>query len=1356
MINGYEIRENTVTPNSVFLFLLKADEDGRKKIEERLSAFCKLTNLKVKGFDYVFELSGITDDSMLDKFKNQVEFLSSPIQNINQTFGNPLETGTITLNAATIMPQIEDTIAQNKKDYNVSDIFPKDEGVKSSMPSLDLAEGKEMSALKLAETGFPISQERPATELKDLSFNQNLVSDEMTEILVEGNSLKIEKTMPTLQIDIPEDKTTPSVQQNQMPQVEKEEVNEVEEANKTLISFTPEEMKDVAISIERPKEKKNIFGGLFSKVKNIFNSKKAKEENAVEKDPQTQEEIKKEVQKEVEKEIKKEVKEIQKEIEQEVKQEIKQEIKEEIKEQIREESNVSEQPKKKFSLLQKAKDLKNKVASSELMKQAQEKAKELKDKVENSDVVKQAQEKAKELKNEVKQELEKEEKKEETAVKEEVKNPFQDLGSGIIVKKGLLSEEPVDDIIQKEKEDLMTNPITAKLQVDDIFAAETVYNFYADQPEGKNENFEQNHQKEKTITTAPKPEEKQKEPVASVQKQEEKPQTKVEDVKQEKEEQEQQNPPLQPEIVDKKAVLIAPVPVTETIKNIFEKTKTEANVSEDQDEKKEESTQSDEKISQIELTKKEEETPKEIQKSEAQATVFEETKKSEVKNQVPLENKQSLPQIETREEQQKMSVDALDKKETKNMEVLPQADAEVKSQEKTKPEMQVIASEETKQPSTKVETSDKEKQMENVPQPEEEQKLVIAPPESDETKKVIAETKQMEPKKEESKLENLRDVFGPEQTNDKFSPLDTEVLKSVFKEREKAETITFFETNKDNLDENSTKSLRQKTEKGSTSSLQKDKATAETEQKGMPIIKPGTRKENTVQNIQKDKSVATKPKQEIKKETPVRSAQEQVLPKVNKQTQPQVKDMQVKEVNVVKKPDTPEQDLKKEKNAMQEQKKDDIGEKRKDFTSRQDSTNHKEKIDHTLHVGTPANGAKYKNYPIEMPLIPTYTFANMDISPMRFAHAMAMATLENLGTTNNPFLLQGVSGTGKTHFLHAMGYEISKKIPQSKILFTSGVRLSRGIQYSLERGQKAKLDEFFGGMEVLIIDDIHLTAVNEHNREYISKILNYFFKNKRQIIFSSKYPPESLQRFEELVNFKFALGTITELKIPNKTHFSRLTEKIVTAANLELSENQVQEFFCNRCVSLGDVARDVKRVKVLSRRIESSGINTASSENILKMMTGINGENEESEIVKKNFEDITTLTKNSNDKWGNFGFFFPASQIDKFRWVAFASQEAAKELGIKGGFNYALKSAYSTEHIISAAFKIANICDVKGLKGAVILGPSLTEVKEPIRDNFYDILTHMLEVMMIRCGTINFENIKKPSAYVKMLGDILK
>jgi len=124
--------------------------------------------------------------------------------------------------------------------------------------------------------------------------------------------------------------------------------------------------------------------------------------------------------------------------------------------------------------------------------------------------------------------------------------------------------------------------------------------------------------------------------------------------------------------------------------------------------------------------------------------------------------------------------------------------------------------------------------------------------------------------------------------------------------------------------------------------------------------------------------------------------------------------------------------------------------------------------------------------------------------------------------------------------------------------------------------------------------------------------------------------------------------------------------------------------------------------------------------------------------------------------WGSFGFFFPQDQADKFKWIAYSTMQRAKELGIKGGFNFALKSAYSTDHIISSAFKIANICDNKNLKGAIILGPSSISCTPSIRDNFYDILSHMLEIMMIRCGIINAEAIKLPSSYVKVLGDVLK
>lgn len=415
-------------------------------------------------------------------------------------------------------------------------------------------------------------------------------------------------------------------------------------------------------------------------------------------------------------------------------------------------------------------------------------------------------------------------------------------------------------------------------------------------------------------------------------------------------------------------------------------------------------------------------------------------------------------------------------------------------------------------------------------------------------------------------------------------------------------------------------------------------------------------------------------------------------------------------------------------------------------------------IDHTILISA---GQIYKrnNWPLEIPLNPLFTFDNMDMASNRFAHATAMSVIDNIGNMHNPFMLYGESGTGKSHFLNAMGYEISKKIGQEKIFLTNGVRLSRGVQRYVEENKVAQLEEFFSSVEVLIIDDIHLTAVNEHNRDFISRLLNRFLQEHKQMIISSKYPPESLARFEELVRFRLDQGWVSELKPPRQMHFSKIYKRMFEEADLGLNEEQQQQYLGNGNVNKTDlslIARDIKRVQVLSRRINNSGLIQMTYDQILNEMLALDGENPDSEILRKNFADITSINKTENTEWGNFGFFYPQDQADKFKWMAYCVMQKAREMGIKGGFNFALKSGYSTDHIISAAFKIANICDTRNLKGAIILGPDLTVCQKSIRDNFYDILMHMLEVMMIRCGIIDAENIKMPSAYVRVLGDVLK
>jgi chromosomal replication initiation ATPase DnaA len=412
-------------------------------------------------------------------------------------------------------------------------------------------------------------------------------------------------------------------------------------------------------------------------------------------------------------------------------------------------------------------------------------------------------------------------------------------------------------------------------------------------------------------------------------------------------------------------------------------------------------------------------------------------------------------------------------------------------------------------------------------------------------------------------------------------------------------------------------------------------------------------------------------------------------------------------------------------------------------------------FDHTIQTSS-IPVYKKSNWAIEMPIIPSYTLENLDMSSNRFAHAAAMSTVENPGTMYNPFFVFGESGCGKTHFLNAVGAEFSKTLSQDQIFITNGVRFSRGVQRAIESDSIDRVKSMLENAKVLIIDDIHLTAVNETNREFISKVLNDFVAKRKQIVISSKYPPQGLSRFEELTNFKLSQGRIFELKTLRPNHFIRAYTKMAADAHVDLTEAQSLGFFGRENLTLGMIAKDIKRAKVLSRRIKDSGSTPLSYDQLLSYITAVSGEDTSSQIEMLDLNSPLSIRRGENTDWGNFGFFFPKDNSDKFKWVVYATMQRAKELGIKGGFNFALKSAYSTEHIIASAFKIANICDSKNLKAAIILGPDPKIIQPAIRDNFCDILSHMLEVMMIRCAIISYEDIKKPSSYVKVLGDVLK
>lgn len=412
-------------------------------------------------------------------------------------------------------------------------------------------------------------------------------------------------------------------------------------------------------------------------------------------------------------------------------------------------------------------------------------------------------------------------------------------------------------------------------------------------------------------------------------------------------------------------------------------------------------------------------------------------------------------------------------------------------------------------------------------------------------------------------------------------------------------------------------------------------------------------------------------------------------------------------------------------------------------------------IDYSIEL--PLSELKKHNWPLEVPLLPTYTLENFVLSVNRFAHATAISVIDNPGKMYNPLVFHGATGTGKTHFLNALAYGFSKKYGQENIFMTNGVRLSRGIQRYVMEGNIEKFEKFMDSVKVLLIDDIHLLAINEQNRAHISKLLNKFLKEQKQIVITSKYPPESLEKLENLIQFHLDSGWISELKAATGQAHFKIVKTMLLGNGVDLNDAQISQFFGGAHMTLSTIMRSIRRLKVLENLVfPNLDENDRSQADMFEKLLATTGEDPNSELLAKDPASITTISTIGNGEWGRLGFFYPANTSNSMNWMVYALEQRAKELGISGGFDIAVRSSYSTENIISSAFKIANLCDNKKLRGAVILGPALTVCEPSVRENFYDILTHMLEIMLIRCGIINAESLRLPSTYVKVISELLR
>ncbi|EQA34927.1 chromosomal replication initiator protein DnaA [Leptospira inadai serovar Lyme str. 10] len=188
-----------------------------------------------------------------------------------------------------------------------------------------------------------------------------------------------------------------------------------------------------------------------------------------------------------------------------------------------------------------------------------------------------------------------------------------------------------------------------------------------------------------------------------------------------------------------------------------------------------------------------------------------------------------------------------------------------------------------------------------------------------------------------------------------------------------------------------------------------------------------------------------------------------------------------------------------------------------------------------------------------------YTFDTFVVgNSNRLAYSAAIECVRNPAEIN-PFYLFGKVGVGKTHLLHAIGSEITKKDPWKTVHYIDIKTFMSEFLFALQ--SRDAIESFkikYQSYNCLLIDDIQLLNTGaEKTQEEFFTIFNFLFERKRQIVIASDRPSSELP-IQDRLKSRFVTGVQADIQPPDREIRIGILEKQSRILNLGLSKEAIE------------------------------------------------------------------------------------------------------------------------------------------------------------------------------------------------------
>ncbi|MFT3990404.1 MAG: chromosomal replication initiator protein DnaA [Luteolibacter sp.] len=173
------------------------------------------------------------------------------------------------------------------------------------------------------------------------------------------------------------------------------------------------------------------------------------------------------------------------------------------------------------------------------------------------------------------------------------------------------------------------------------------------------------------------------------------------------------------------------------------------------------------------------------------------------------------------------------------------------------------------------------------------------------------------------------------------------------------------------------------------------------------------------------------------------------------------------------------------------------------------------------------------------------TFDNFVVGDnSQFAHAACMAVAKKSGVGYNPLFIHGGPGLGKTHLMQAIGREILRNQPGSRVIYLTCEKFTNEFIEAISKGDIDKFRRRYRSSDVLLIDDVQFLAGKEKSQEEFFHTFNTLLDGQNQVVLTCDRPACEIKKLEPRLISRFECGLTVEMQAPQmETRLAILKKK---------------------------------------------------------------------------------------------------------------------------------------------------------------------------------------------------------------------